>query len=219
MTSALVVVGAGGLGREVVAAVRAGAGDWHLAGFVDDVVPAGTEVYGLPVLGPLSDIGRWPDASVVVCVASPGRNRARRDVVHRLALPPERYASVVHPAAVLPLGSTVGAGSVVLAGVIATTPVDIGRHVIMMPATVLTHDDEIEDFSTIAAGVRLAGGVTVSEGAYVGSGALVREHVTIGPWSLVGMGSVVLEDVPAMEVWVGAPARRLRSLDGAAGAG
>lgn len=213
MTSALVVVGAGGLGREVVASVRAGAGDWDLVGFLDDAVPAGSEVEGLPVLGPLSEIVRWPDASVAVCVASPARNRTRWNVVRRLGLPPERYASVVHPAALLPSGSTVGHGSVVLAGVVATTPVHIGRHVIMMPATVLTHDDEVQDFATIAAGVRLAGGVVVSEGAYVGAGALVREHVAIGPWSLVGMGSVVLHDVPANEVWVGSPARRLRALD------
>ena len=58
--------------------------------------------------------------------------------------------------------------------------------------------------------VRLGGAVTVSRGAYVGAGALVRESVTIGAWSLIGMGSLVLHDVPAGEVWAGSPARRLR---------
>ena len=39
----------------------------------------------------------------------------------------------------------------------------------------------------------------------------VREGVTVGVWSLVGMGSVVLRDMPPGEVWVGGPARFLRS--------
>jgi acetyltransferase-like isoleucine patch superfamily enzyme len=32
----------------------------------------------------------------------------------------------------------------------------------------------------------------------------------IGSWSLVGMGSVVLRDVPAGQIWAGNPARYLR---------
>jgi acetyltransferase-like isoleucine patch superfamily enzyme len=50
-------------------------------------------------------------------------------------------------------------------------------------------------------------------GAYVGAGALIRENVTVGAWSLVGLGSVVLADVPADEVWAGSPARKLRNAD------
>jgi serine acetyltransferase len=41
---------------------------------------------------------------------------------------------------------------------------------------------------------------------------MVREHVTVGAGSVVGMGSVVLRDVPAGEVWAGNPARRLREV-------
>jgi hypothetical protein len=81
------------------------------------------------------------------------------------------------------------------------------------PAVVFTHDDVVGDFATIAAGVRLAGGVTVGTGAYLGAGALVRERCTIGSWSVVGMGAVVLGDVPPGETWVGSPTARLRTLD------
>jgi acetyltransferase-like isoleucine patch superfamily enzyme len=116
----------------------------------------------------------------------------------------------VHPAASLAASTVVGAGSVVLAGVVATAAVRIGAHVAVMPGCVFTHDDVVEDYATFGAGVRLAGGVEVGEGAYVGSGALVRERLRVGAWSLVGMGSVVLADVPDAEVWAGVPARRLR---------
>jgi len=79
-----------------------------------------------------------------------------------------------------------------------------------MPQAVLTHDDRIGDYATVASGVRLGGGAVLETGAYVGAGALIREGVTVGAWSLIGMGSVVLHDVPPGEVWAGNPARLLR---------
>jgi acetyltransferase-like isoleucine patch superfamily enzyme len=96
---------------------------------------------------------------------------------------------------------------------VLTAAVRVGAHVAVMPHVVLTHDDVVEDHVTLASGVRLGGGVRLERGAYVGSGALVRERTTVGAWSLIGMGSAVLGDVPPGEVWVGSPARRLRAAD------
>jgi acetyltransferase-like isoleucine patch superfamily enzyme len=78
---------------------------------------------------------------------------------------------------------------------------------------VLTHDDVVHDYATIASGVRLGGAVTVADGAYIGAGSLIREDVTVGAWAQVGLGSVVLRDVPPGQVWVGNPARYLRDTE------
>lgn len=218
MAESVVLVGAGGLGRETLEAARAcdEGRRWDVVGFVDDDPDVAATVAGVPVLGPTTTLGEL-EAKVLLCVAHPHRPAGRRALATRLTLPASRHAVLVHPDATL--GSTVhvGAGSVVLAGTIATADVEIGEHVIVMPGCVFTHDDRIGAFATFGAGVRLAGGVTVGETAYVGSGALVREGVTIGAGAVVGMGAVVLHDIPAGEVWVGSPARRLRSVDGAGG--
>jgi sugar O-acyltransferase (sialic acid O-acetyltransferase NeuD family) len=212
-----VVVGAGGLGREVVETVRAVNAvsvTWDLEGFVDDDTSLPPEIEGVPVLGPTSELAEMPvDVSVVVCVGRPGLNWSRKQVVTKLDLPVDRYATIVHPSAIIPPLSRLGVGSVVLGGVIATTTVTLGAHVVVMPGTIFTHDNRIGDFVTFGAGVRLAGGVSVGEGAYVGAGALVREDRSIGRWSLVGMGAAVTTDIPAGEVWAGVPARFLRSAD------
>jgi sugar O-acyltransferase (sialic acid O-acetyltransferase NeuD family) len=213
----LVLVGAGGFARETAEAVRAVnalAPAWRLLGHLDDDPRLhGTAVDGLPVLGPLTELEQLPRAQVVVCTGHPGNYFSRKRLVERLALAPERYATVVHPTAVLPASVRVGRGSVLLAGVVATAAATVGAHVAMMPGAVLTHDGVVGDYATVAAGVRLAGGVRVEEGAYLGAGALVRERCRVGAWSLVGMGAVVLGDVPPREVWAGVPARRLRSVD------
>jgi len=216
----LLIVGAGGFGREAAEAVRAINAErprWDLLGFLDDD-PAleGREVDGLLVLGPLSSLERFADAMLVVSVGNPENYFARRRIVQRLGLPPSRYATIVHPAAVLPPTAHVGPGTVLLAAVVATTGIRIGAHVVVMPGAVLTHDDTIADYATLGAGVRLAGGVRIEEGAYVGAGAMVREHRTVGPWALVGMGAVVTSDIPGGEVWAGVPARFRRRVEGAA---
>jgi sugar O-acyltransferase (sialic acid O-acetyltransferase NeuD family) len=215
----LLIVGAGGFGREAAEAVRAVNAQrprWDLLGFLDDD-PAlhGRQVGGVPVLGPLADAPRFAGASLVVSVGRPDSYFARQRIVRRLGLPPSRYATIVHPAAVLPPSASVGPGTVLLAAVVATTAVRIGAHVVAMPGVVLTHDDTVADYATLGAGVRLGGGVRVGEGAYVGAGALVREDRAIGAWALVGMGAVVTGDVPAGEVWAGVPARFLRRVEGA----
>ncbi|QNE24558.1 NeuD/PglB/VioB family sugar acetyltransferase [Streptomyces sp. INR7] len=220
VTEDLLIVGAGGFARETAQAVRdVAAADgargraprWRLAGHLDDD-PAlhGREVDGVPVRGGCDLVHELPAARVVVCVGSPRDYAVRARLVRRLRLPVDRYATVVHPTAAVSASSVLGAGSVLLAHCVLTAAVRVGSHVAVMPQVVLTHDDTVEDFATLASGVRLGGGVRVGRGAYVGAGALVREYAAIGAWSLTGMGSTVLADVPAGEVWAGSPARPLR---------
>jgi sugar O-acyltransferase (sialic acid O-acetyltransferase NeuD family) len=215
VTEPLLIVGAGGLAREVLAVVRAinsVSARWTVVGYCDDN-PAlhGTLIEGVPVLGPIDVVHATPDAAVVVCTASTRNQASRQRITDRLGLTAERYATVVHPAAAIAQGTELGAGSVIMALVAVTAPQVVGAHVVVMPHTTITHDDRIADYVTFASRVSLSGGVTVGETVYLGSGALVREGVSIGAGALIGMGAVVLNDVPPGEVWVGNPARRLRS--------
>jgi sugar O-acyltransferase (sialic acid O-acetyltransferase NeuD family) len=210
----LVVVGAGGFGRETVEAVRAlnatGA-RWRLAGYLDDdAARHGTLIDGVPVLGGTEELGNMPDASVVVCTGRPDNYVSRPRIVEALCLPPERYATIIHPSASVSTTSRVGPGSVLLAQTVLTAAVTVGSHVAIMPHVVLTHDDTIGDFATLASGACLGGGVSVGRCAYLGAGALVRERCSVGCGALVGMGAVVTRDVPADEVWAGVPARYIR---------
>ncbi|WP_308190631.1 acetyltransferase [Streptomyces sp. HPF1205] len=213
----LLIVGAGGFAREAAQAVRdvnraSRRTRWRLLGHLDDdPCLHGREVDGVPVLGASALAHEMPDARVLVCVGSPRDPTSRARVVRRLGLDGDRWATLVHPAAAVSATSSVGPGCVLLAHCAVTAAVRVGAHVAVMPQVVLTHDDVVEDFATLASGARLGGGVRLARGAYAGAGALIRENVTVGAWSLVGMGGVVLGDVPPGEIWAGNPARRLRA--------
>ncbi|MEV7966775.1 acetyltransferase [Sphaerisporangium sp. NPDC088356] len=211
----LLIVGAGGFARETAQAVEAIndiSPTWELLGYLDDDPGKhGTVLDGVPVLGGSDEALKRDDARIVVCTGNSRDYASRARIVARFGLPPERYATLVHPGASVSRSSTIGPGSVVLAQVVLTASVTVGAHVSVMPHVTLTHDDVVGDYVTLAAGARLAGGVHVGRGAYIGSGALVRETLTIGSYALVGMGSVVLRDVPARQVWAGVPARFIRT--------
>ena len=216
-TGDLIIYGAGGFARETAQTVHAmnltGA-SWNLVGFIDDDPRRrGQVIDGTVVLGSREQIPHFPDASLVVCTGRPGDYVSRMRIVRELGLGLERYATIIHPSAAVSRSSSIGPGSVLLAHVSLTAAVSIGAHVAVMPQVTLTHDDVIEDFTTIASGVSLGGSVRVEQCAYLGAGALIREARTIGAYSLIGMGAVVTRDVPSGEVWAGVPARRLRAAD------
>lgn len=207
----LLLVGAGGLAREVLAATRELPAEWAVIGLLDDDPQRhGTVVDGVPVLGDSTLVYDYPNVAVLACVASPHRPERRAALVRRLDLPPHRWATVVHPAASVATGVQLGEGTVLLAGVVVTAPQRIGAHVVAMPQVLLTHDDAVGDYVTLAGRVALAGGVTVGSTAYLGAGALVREGLRIGAAAVIGMGSVVLTDVPARQTWAGVPARPIQ---------
>jgi sugar O-acyltransferase (sialic acid O-acetyltransferase NeuD family) len=210
----LVVIGAGGFGRETVEAVRAlnaAGARWQVAGYLDDD-PArhGELIDGVPVLGGTDELAKMPGVCVVVCTGRPDNYISRSRIVEALGLPPERYATIIHPSASVSVTSRVGPGSVLLAQTVLSAAVTVGSHVAIMPHVTLTHDDVVDDFATMASGVCLGGNVHVGRCAYIGAGALVREQRNVGSCALVGMGAIVTRDVPPHEVWAGVPARYIR---------
>jgi sugar O-acyltransferase (sialic acid O-acetyltransferase NeuD family) len=203
----LILVAASGLALETAEAARACG--MRIEGCVDDDATLWGSLAGgwLKVLGGLDSVAAQTDCDIVVCA---GRGAVREQLTQRLSdlgVADEQYATVVHPSVSLPTSCTLGAGSVVLAGTVLTAAVSVGRHVVVMPHVTMTHDDVIEDFATLCAGVTLGGGVRVGRAAYLGMASSVREKLTVGAHGTLGMGAALVRDLPAGDVWTGVPAR------------
>ena len=194
------VIGAGGHAKVVIATLRAAGRD--IAGVLDDdATKHGGSVLGVPVVGPVE---RAADAEHEAIVAV-GANRVRKQIVE--SLPGMRWASAVHPSAVVDPSVQIGVGSVVFAGAVIQPDTYLGCHVIVNTGATLDHDNRIADYVHVAPGGSLAGDVHLGEGAFLGIGVRAIPGVRVGAWATVGAGAVVVQNLPEAVTAVGVPAR------------
>lgn len=213
MTSALiplVIVGAGGHGREaldIVNAINLVDPTYEMVGFVDDKRAVGekAEPTQYPVIGGL-DVLEEIDACYVLAI---GLTDVRRIAAERLKSLGRGPVSLLHPSATMGSQITRGEGLVMAAGARLTHAVDLGDHVHLNVNSTVSHDCSIGSFVTITPGVHLSGNVRVGDGVWLGIGAVATQGVTIGADVTVGAGAVVIDDLPAGCTAVGVPARPL----------
>jgi sugar O-acyltransferase (sialic acid O-acetyltransferase NeuD family) len=215
MSRPVILVAASGLAREVIAVLEASS-TYRVRGIVDDEPSlGGTAVGGVGVLGPLEVIRDHPDADLLICAGRGAVRALIRDRLAGMGVADARFATVIDPSVRVPSSCSIDSGSIVLAQTVLTADVQVGRHVVIMPHVTLTHDDQLEDYVTMCAGVVLGGSVQVGRAAYLGMNASVREDLSVGEAALLGMGAVLLRDLPAGETWAGVPACRVSTLIGA----
>ena len=173
---------------------------WRLLGFLwAGADPGVAELNGYPVLGSLAQLATYPDAEVVLEFGVRPPPGAANPV-----------QTLVAPSAFVCRSARLGPGTVVYPNCFVGERAVLARHVFVLAAAVINHDDQLEDDVTVCSGVTLAGGVHVGSGAYLGQGCTVRQNLRVGAGSLVGMGSVVVRDVAPGSVVAGNPARVLR---------
>lgn len=206
----LVIVGAGGHGREVLDIVEAANQQrpmYDFLGFFDDD-PDGGDVLarrGITVLGPISQLA-LTDAMYVIGIGSPGTRRR----VDALATAAGRVAAtLVHPKASIGSDVHLGPGAILAAGSSITTNVRVGRHVHLNVCATVAHDCRLGDYVSLSPGAHISGDVTLGDQVVLGTGAVVVQGCNIGAAVIVGAGAAVIADVGPAATVVGVPARAI----------
>lgn len=210
-SSPLVIWGAAGHARVVADIVRQ-QGQFRIVGFIDstDSGRQGGAFAGSTVLGGRECLPGLLEQGVRHCLIAIG------DCAARVRLAAEAQALgfslpvAVHSQAVLADDTEVGEGTVVMAGAVVNPGSRVGANVILNTGATVDHDCVLADGVHISPGAHLAGWVRVGAETWLGIGTAVSDHVEIGPHSIVGAGSLVLDDIPANVVAWGSPARTRR---------
>ena len=194
----LVIIGTGGHGREamdIVEAINARQPTFDVLGFVDDRDDNDSLVQarGSRIIGRIEDL-RTVGAAYVIGI---GSGEVRKRIDEQLTQWGLEPATLVHPAATI--------GSMVVLG--ASSDITLGRHAHVNVRASISHDCRLSDYVTVSPGVTVSGAVVVGEGALLGAACAVLQGRTIGSWSTVGAGAVVVDDVAPGVTAVGVPAR------------
>lgn len=202
MRGELVIVGAGGHGREVFDAAST---DWTVVGFVDDgeVDANRLERLGAALLGTTAWLESTP-RTYALGVGTPG---SRRALSARLDEAGCTAATVLHPGATLGPDVELGAGVVLFDRSTVTTNVRIGTHTHLNVGCAVQHDSVIGNFVQFSPGVFVNGDCVIGDDVFLGTGAIVTRGCVVGDGARVGAGAVVLHDVAAGSTVVGVPGR------------
>ncbi|MCK4598774.1 acetyltransferase [Candidatus Bipolaricaulota bacterium] len=206
----IAIVGAGGHGRVAFECLRLSRSDNPDVVFYDDRYEQIGEIEGIPVRGPISALFD-ADKFELVFVAI-GDNVLRYEITQRLQRAGRTLISIIHPHTAISPRSRIAVGTIAVAGTVVNFGAQVGRGVILNTLSSVGHDCIVQDFAQLASGVNLGGAAVIEEGVFVGIGAKVAPETTIGAWSVVGAGSIVLEDQPPRSFCCGAPARVIRPL-------
>jgi sugar O-acyltransferase (sialic acid O-acetyltransferase NeuD family) len=195
-----------GNGLEALDAVK---GNFDFIGFVDDTVEKqGKNKNGFHVFSREAFID-YPDALVLAVPGSPTSYTFRDKIISELNIDPARFATVIHPRAVVSPLAQIGKNVLVMAGVVLTANCAIGSHVCILPNTVIHHDVSIAEFTLVGSNVTIAGNVKIGRKCYIGSGTSIMNGINLGDEVLVGMGSNVIRAVSHKSKVAGNPAKPL----------
>lgn len=203
------VIGAGGLGREVLGnALYFEGTQWTVVGFLDDRANLLDGVAcSHAIVGSVESHAVQPDDLFLVAVGDPAARRRYGELITGRG---GVLTNLVHPNSVVSPRVRWGAGAMVGPFCTISPEVRIGDGVCISSHAAIGHDavigaySQISSFAFIGGGARLGEGVTLQPNAVVPAGARVDDGAT------VGAGSVAMRVVKAGSTVFGVPAVPLR---------
>ena len=208
----IVIVGAGGFGREVktiIDAINANNKTYNFLGFYDDTIAKGTLVNNFPILGNLNDLNALnTSVDVLLGIGDPISKSKIIDFLKNELL---HFPTIIHPSVIISYDDvTIDNGCIICAGTIITCNIKIGKFVTLNLMCTVGHDTTIGDYCSFMPSVNISGEVQIEEKVYVGTGAKIINRLEIGKATIVGAGAVVSKSLPENCTAVGIPAKPIK---------
>jgi sugar O-acyltransferase (sialic acid O-acetyltransferase NeuD family) len=188
-------------------------GKYKIVGLFDSYKPKGYRVAGYEVLGDESDLvevsQRWGLRQGIIGV---GDNATRRRLGYtlRAAIPEIEFVTAVHPSATLSRSVNLGQGVLVMARCYVGLDTEVGEGAVIATNSIFEHDGVMGEYCTLGAGTTTGGHVTLGEGTAVCLGCTIIHGMRVGKNTVIGSGSIVINDIPSDVVAYGSPARVIR---------
>lgn len=195
------IVGAGGFGREVYWSLEENERKDAIF-FVDDKYFNNND----PLIKPIS-LFNPNEYELVIAIAD---SYVRKEIVEKLPKSTQYFTHIHKSAQIHGNDVIIGKGSIICAGSIITTNVNLGNHSHINLLTTIGHDCEIGEYFTTAPGVQISGNVNIGNCVYFGTRSCTKQKISICDNVIIGMNGGVTKNITEQGVYVGTPAIKLR---------
>lgn len=207
------IVGSGGFAREVawlIEDINEKNPTWKIMGFIDENEDnIGKELNGYKVLGNLEYLNKQERAYVTIAI---GTGEIREIISNKIEN--HEFSILVHPSVIMSKFVTIGEGTIICAGNIITTNIEIGNHVIINLDCTIGHDVILRNYTTILPSANVSGNVVIGKKTTIGTGSAIIQGISIGKQCMIGAGSVVNKAITDYATAVGIPARVIKVKEG-----
>jgi acetyltransferase EpsM len=196
--NAIVVYGGGGHGKALIDLIRV-LKAYPIAGIVDDGIPSGSTIMGVPVLGGSAILEQLIKAGVCLAanaVGGIGDINSRIRVFESLKQVGFTCPMLVHPIAFVEPSASLADGVQVMPHAYVGSEARVGFGAIINTGAIVSHDCIIGDCANLSPGAILAGEVSVGNASLIGMGTTINLRVKIGTRARIGNGATVKQDVP-----------------------
>jgi sugar O-acyltransferase (sialic acid O-acetyltransferase NeuD family) len=171
------------------------------------------ELFGLPVVAFEEIEQHFPTAThqAFVAITNTQLNRVRARLFHATRAKGYRLATYVSSRAFVWHNVQLGENCFIFENNVVQYHVQVGDNVIMWSGNHVGHRTRIVDHTFLTSHVVISGYCEVGRNCYFGVNASVADHIQIGEDCVIGMGAVVVRPTDAGMVYIGSPAKPLKS--------
>lgn len=208
----IVIVGAGGFGREVhwlIKQINKEKEEWDFLGYIDDNLEIGTQINGKKVLGNLDYLlNQKENLSVAIAI---GNAKVRKQLVEKLLENPKlEYPNLIAPDVYIDETVQLGKGNIILNGNILTVNINLQDFNVIETGSTIGHDVKMDSYITVYLGVNIAGNVQIKEECELGANSCLIQGLNVGEETIIGAGAVVIRDIKGKCTAVGNPAKVIK---------
>lgn len=205
----LIIVGAGGFGREVlqwVKDINKIKPTWDIVGFIDDNINAlDTLECDYKVVGTIQEWMPKENERFVMAIANP---KIKQTIAEIMKNKGAIFANIIHPSALLSEYAQIGEGLVMYPNSLISVNTKIGNFVTLL-SSAIGHDVTVNDFCTISSFCDITGGVKLGKRVFMGSHATIIPKRKIGDDVYIAAGSVVMTNLKNGLRVYGNPAQKM----------